>query len=523
MTLEPEDPADRPATTAEVDPATTAEVVPATAAQVDPATARARPDPGATDADQAAITVDPGEVDLGRRGFFRAFGREAFQAAANVVGTAGAIRRGTTAATAELLGMGIADPEAQAARMRELGFGGAGPGARADAVPPDEGGFRSPYRIEGDVLVIVDQRALPDRIVEIRCRSGAEVASQMRTLAIRGAPVLGQVAAYGLALTASAARGHQPMGRHSLLRATLKLLRHARPSVADVALVLDRLERRLASLDGNAEGAVVADALWAEADAIASWTTLATARLARQGAAALPEVGDRPLQVVTLGSTGALSSGMVGTALGIVTGLLADGRDVRVWVAETRPGLEGARLAALELARGGVRHTIVADAALGRLLAEDPPDICLVGAERICANGDTAAVIGTYPLALLAARHGLPLLVCAPTSTIDLSCADASQLPREIRPELEVTTLGDAAVAPVGSEAWNPATDTTPAELIGGFVTEEGVLRAPFAESLAAAAEAARSPAPELAPAATSAPPRDAPEREATTPSARAG
>jgi methylthioribose-1-phosphate isomerase len=227
--------------------------------------------------------------------------------------------------------------------------------------------------------------------------------------------------------------------------------------------------------------------------------------------------------VVTLGSTGALSSGMVGTALGIVTGLLADGRDVRVWVAETRPGLEGARLAALELARGGVRHTIVADAALGRLLAEDPPDICLVGAERICANGDTAAVIGTYPLALLAARHGLPLLVCAPTSTIDLSCADASQLPREIRPELEVTTLGDAAVAPVGSEAWNPATDTTPAELIGGFVTEEGVLRAPFAESLAAAAEAARSPAPEPAPPGTPAPPHDAPEREATTPSARAG
>jgi methylthioribose-1-phosphate isomerase len=446
----------------------------------------------------ATDAADASGADLGRRGFFRAFGREAIQAAANVVGTAGAIRRGTTAATAELLGLGIADPAAQAARLRSLGLDDSA--LRVDDVPaglmagaPGEAptGFRSPYRVEGDAIVILDQRALPDRIVETACHSGAEVATQMRSLAVRGAPVLGQVAAYGLAITAAAASTHQPISRTSLIRATLNLLRKARPSAADVDHALDRLEARLASLGPDARGAVIADALRAEADAIAGTATLANARLARLGAAALPDVGDRPLRIVTLGSTGPLASGMVGTALGVVFALLAEGRECHVWVAETRPGLEGARLAALELARGGVRHTLIADAALGRLLAEDSPDICLVGAERICANGDTAAVTGTYPLALLAARHGVPLLVCAPSTTIDLSRADGSQLPREMRPELELTTLGSAALAPVGTEAWNPAVDTTPAELIAGFVTEEGVLRAPFEESLAVAVAAA--------------------------------
>jgi methylthioribose-1-phosphate isomerase len=176
---------------------------------------------------------------------------------------------------------------------------------------------------------------------------------------------------------------------------------------------------------------------------------------------------------------------MVGTALGVVLAAHADGRPIHVWVAETRPSLDGARLTALELARAGVDHTIVADAAVATLIAAGRVDVVLVGAERIAANGDTCGVLGTYPVAAVANAAGVPVLVAAPASTLDLERADATELPLESRPESELTHVGGVRVANAGSPVLNPIVDVTPARLIDSFVTDEGVVRAPFAPGLA--------------------------------------
>jgi methylthioribose-1-phosphate isomerase len=249
---------------------------------------------------------------------------------------------------------------------------------------------------------------------------------------------------------------------------------------------------RFHAVGGRAASAeAVADALLAEADAIAAESMLEHAELARHGAELLPDRGGEPVRILTHCNTGPLAAGQVGTALGVVQRLHADRRPVHVWVTESRPWLQGARLTAWELDRAGVPHTLVADPAAASVLARGKVDAVLVGADRVAANGDTANKVGTYPLAVLADRHGVPFLVCAPTSSIDLATPDGSAIAIEERPSVEVTMLRGVRIAPAGTRAHNPAFDVTPAGLIGAIVTEEGVVRVPFGPGLAAAVAAA--------------------------------
>ena len=255
------------------------------------------------------------------------------------------------------------------------------------------------------------------------------------------------------------------------------------------------------------DGRAVAAALRDEADPIVAEATTDHGRLAEFGLAALPVREFGPLRILTHCNTGPLACGQFGTALGIVQAAHHAGREISVWVDETRPYLQGARLTAWELEQAGVPHTLIPDVAAGSLMRNGEVDVVLVGADRVAANGDTANKVGTYPLAVLAARHGIPFYVCAPTSSIDLATADGDGIEIEERSADEVLRIRGVAIAPAGTDVRNPSFDVTPAELITGIVTEEGVIDPPFAAGLAAAVAAAgtrraaaRPPAPPLSP-----------------------
>jgi methylthioribose-1-phosphate isomerase len=309
-------------------------------------------------------------------------------------------------------------------------------------------------RLEDDCVVLLDQRRLPEEEVELVCRSAADVAEAIRALAVRGAPAIGIAAAYGYALAASRGDG---------LDEALGVLAGARPTAANVAWALREVQ---AAADPTAR----ARELHAEEVERCRRMSVHAARLVEPGSRALTHC-----------NTGGLATGGQGTALGALTEAWSQGLLRHVFVDETRPLLQGARLTAWELEAAGIPHTVVADAAAGSLLAGGEVDCVLVGADRIAANGDTANKIGTYPLAVLADRHGVPFYVVAPTSTIDLETSTGAEIPIEERDPREVSTR---------SPARNPAFDVTPAELITAIVTELGVHRAQYAESLSGAVAA---------------------------------
>jgi methylthioribose-1-phosphate isomerase len=420
-------------------------------------------------------------VDLGRRGFFRAFAGEIFQTAATVAGAAQALQR----ASAEAAGA-ILNPESAAGLL-----GIAGDGATGAAAAPS--GFRTPFREDDGVLYLIDQRRLPDALVEHACRSAGEVAYAIREMIIRGAPAIGQAAAIGMALTAEKMRGSRPYARRATLRGSANGLINSRPTAVNLRWAVDRMMARYDEIgDLSEDGDAIADAMRAEADAIVFEATTDHGRMARFGLEVLPSPADRPVNILTHCNTGPLAAGQFGTALGVVQAAHGADRPVHVWVDETRPYLQGARLTAWELAQAGVSHTLIPDVAAGHLMARGEVDVILVGADRVAANGDTANKIGTYTLAVLAARHAIPFYVVAPTSSIDLDTPDGSTIPIEERRPEEVLEVRGVRLAPAGTDVRNPAFDITPAELISGIVTEEGVVRAPFDAGLRAAVASAR-------------------------------
>lgn len=438
-------------------------------------------------------------IRLERRRFFRAIAGDAVRTAATLVGAAGALRDTTQEMASDLL----ADAPA-AGRPGIAGAGAPGTSGTSGAAPGT--GFRSAFRLDGDRLVLLDQRKLPDELVEVTCESAGDVAQAIRDMVVRGAPALGQVAAVGLALAAARAVRTKPYARRAIIRGSANALVNARPTAVAVRWAADRMLARYAAVGELLDdGPAVAAALRAEAEAIIVEATMDHARLTRLGAELLPQPDGRPLRVLTHCNTGPLAAGQIGTALGVVQVLAADGRDVHVYVDETRPWLQGARLTAWELGHAGVPYTLIADAAAGWLLARGEVDAVLVGADRIAANGDTANKVGTYPLAVLAARHGVPFYVVAPTATLDADAADGAAIPVEMRGAAEVTSFAGRRVAPAGAAALNPSFDVTPAELVTAIVTEAGVLRAPYAPAIAAAVAGreARRPAPVAEPVAT--------------------
>ena len=303
-------------------------------------------------------------------------------------------------------------------------------------------------RLEEGRVVLLDQRRLPDEEMELSCGSAAEVAEAIRSLAVRGAPAIGIAAAYGYALAVE--RGEDADEAAAMLEG-------ARPTAANLAWALR--EVRAAS-----DPAARARELHAE--------EVERCRQMSAHAAGLIAPGSRAL---THCNTGGLATGGQGTALGALREAWARGLVQHVLVDETRPLLQGSRLTAWELEAEGVPHTVVADSAAGSLLARGEVDCVLVGADRIAANGDTANKIGTYPLAVVSARHEVPFYVVAPTSTIDLGTATGAEIPIEERDPGEVSSRFPAR---------NPAFDVTPAELITAIVTERGVHRQPYAEAL---------------------------------------
>jgi methylthioribose-1-phosphate isomerase len=441
------------------------------------------PRSGSDTATEAAPSTPEGPtpVDLARRRFFRQFAGELVQTAATVAGAAQALQRASAEAAA-----GILDPEAGAAM---LGLGGS---SLADTGPTPPTGFRTPFREHGGGLFLIDQRRLPDALVEVENRSAGEVAYSIREMIVRGAPAIGQVAAIGMALSAERIRDSRPYARRATLRGGAKALIQSRPTAVNLRWAVDRMMARYESLgDLSDDGGAIADALRAEADAIVMEATTDHGRLAEFGLAALPVPAEGPLRILTHCNTGPLACGQFGTALGVVQAAHYAGRPLHVWVDETRPYLQGARLTAWELAQAGVPHTLIPDVAAGHLMARGEVDAVIVGADRVAANGDTANKVGTYTLAVLAARHGIPFYVAAPTSSVDLETPDGAAIPIEERKADEVAVIRGVRIAPVGTDVRNPAFDVTPAALITGIVTEEGVIRAPFEPGLRAASAAA--------------------------------
>ena len=417
------------------------------------------------------------QADPSRRQFFRRFAGEVITGAAQVVGAVSEIRDRSASEAAVLLGQPTAVPPAGS---------GVPAGVDGPAAAEAPSGFRTPFRFESDdVLLVIDQRRLPDQLLEVPVRTASEAANAIRTMVVRGAPAIGQVAAIGVALTARVAAKSTAHTRRAIIEGAANTLRNARPTAVNLRWAVDRLIARyhaMGSLSDDGEG--IARALHDEAMAIVAEANEDHGRLAEAGRLILPETEGRPLQVLTHCNTGPLACGQFGTALGIVQAAHAADRPLHVWVDETRPYLQGARLTAWELKQAGVDHTLIPDMAAGPTIARGDVDVILVGADRIAANGDTANKLGTYTLAVLAARHGVPFVVCAPMSTVDLATPDGAAIPIEDRSADEVTVIRGNRIAPEGTAVSNPSFDVTPAELISAIVTEEGALVAPYEPAL---------------------------------------
>jgi methylthioribose-1-phosphate isomerase len=331
----------------------------------------------------------------------------------------------------------------------------------------------SPIRWEGDILKLLDQTLLPTEEVWLDCREPEQVADAIRRLAVRGAPAIGVAAAYGLVLGADR------------FEEVSSLLRSTRPTAVNLGWALDRgrdvFEKTRGDQGGGPEEVRRALLDWARE--LQAEDVRINRRIGEHGAA-LFGVGAR---VLTHCNTGSLATAGYGTALGIIQSAWTGGRVGMVWVDETRPLLQGARLTAWELKRLGIPFRLVTDSSAGTLMAQGLVDRIVVGADRIAANGDTANKIGTYTVAVLAHRHGVPFYVAAPLSTIDRSTPDGKAIPIEERQAKEVTEVFGTQVAPDDTQAMNFAFDVTPAELITAIVTEVGVLEPPYEQSIARA------------------------------------
>ena len=308
-----------------------------------------------------------------------------------------------------------------------------------------------PIRWKRDRLELLDQRLLPDKKVYVTCRTAEQVAKAIRDMVVRGAPAIGCAAAFGVVLGKGSAKAY-------------KVLRESRPTAVNLFWALERMKG--------------ATDLEREAKAIYEEDLAANRTMGEHGAALIP-AGAR---IMTHCNTGALATAGHGTALGIVRS--SKGKKVSVIACETRPYLQGARLTAWECMQEGIPCTLITDSMAGHLLSRGEVDVVVVGADRIAANGDVANKIGTYALAVLARRHGVPFYVAAPLSTFDPNIPDGSRIPIEERPGEEVTGYRKTRWAPKGVQVRNPAFDVTPAELITGIICEKGVVLEPDRQKL---------------------------------------
>lgn len=423
-------------------------------------------------------------ADPTRREFFRTLGRQTVRNAGAVAGAAAELRRAGGIAARELLDIGADNHPAGVDRMRPAG---------AELAPS----FRSAYRLADEALLILDQRDLPGRTTILTCSEPSEVASAIRSGAINSGPVLGEIAAYMLVVALARAgnstgssAGSAADGRDQVFRAAANTLRGARREVHALRTAVDRMEDRFDSLTAAGTGsgglAALTDAMRAEANAIATEAQLAHSALGRSGAELIAAAADanqgrtstEPISLLMHGDAGPLSCGMVGTGTRILESLLGLDLKVHVWLTEVAPGMEGARISALQLTQIDVPHTVIADTAVGWLLASRRLDGALLRGDTVATNAATVTVIGGLNVARLAAGSGVPVYMIAPASAFDAQSFNGWDSTLDLRSPAEQmagSTGDDGHGRPaVFGVHLNPTADIVPGDLVTAFLTETG-------------------------------------------------
>ena len=337
-----------------------------------------------------------------------------------------------------------------------------------------------PIEWKGDHALLIDQTILPQREEWLRCQSLSEFESAIRDMKIRGAPAIGITAAYGLACVALQSSASSAEALLNELEGARTVLAATRPTAVNLFWALDRMMAHARSFSGSRER--LKRALVDESVAIHEEDVAMCRAMGDFGADLVPEQA----RILTHCNAGALATGDYGTALGVIRSAHGRGKVAWVWVDETRPFLQGARLTAWELMEDGVPCRLICDNMAGHFMQRGQVDMVVVGSDRIASNGDVANKIGTYAVAVLCKEHGIPFYVAAPTSTIDMALTSGQQIPIEERHGDEVRKLHGHPVAPAHVEVANPAFDVTPARLVTAIITEKGVVRAPYEAGLKA-------------------------------------
>ena len=327
-----------------------------------------------------------------------------------------------------------------------------------------------PIRWTGSALELLDQRKLPFVVECLSCTTSDEVAAAIHDLAVRGAPAIGIAAAWGVVLAAREVMAATPAEAADKLEPALQRLNAARPTAVNLAWALARMRAALKTAGSDWRGVLELEAL-----AIAEEDLAANRHMGELGAALIGEGSG----VLTHCNTGSLATAGFGTALGVIRAGVAQGRIGKVYAGETRPWQQGARLTAWELQQDGIPATLIADSAASHLMKTGAVQWVVVGADRICANGDTANKIGTYQLAIAARHHGAKFMVVAPSSTVDMATPNGEAIHIEERDPAELLGIGGTRIVAEGVAAWNPVFDVTPASLIDAIVTEKGVIEQP--------------------------------------------
>ncbi len=337
----------------------------------------------------------------------------------------------------------------------------------------------SPLKFNKGVLELLDQRLLPHKQEWVRCVTPQEVAKAIKEMVVRGAPAIGIAAAFGMAIALNERENWSKEEAFEALRTAKVSLASSRPTAVNLFWALDRI-MAVAEKSEDVKAAVTEEAfkIWEE-------DKRQNLAIGENGARLL-KIGSR---ILTHCNAGALATGGYGTALGVIRWGFSQGRVSKVWVDETRPLLQGARLTAWELAGESIPHTLITDNMAGWLMQKGEVDAVVVGADRITKRGFVANKIGTYSLAVLAHHHGIPFYVAAPTSTIDWKIEDGEEIPIEEREEKEVSSCMGRATAPKATPTYNPAFDVTPPELITAIITEKGVVFSPYQTGLQAIKE----------------------------------
>jgi methylthioribose-1-phosphate isomerase len=408
--------------------------------------------------------------DPSRREFFRTFSRQTIQNAGAMAGAAAELRRTSLAAARELLDVNSLSPAESDAASR----------TNVNPVEPPtlpDSTFRSAYRFTGTSIVVLDQRELPGKVTTFECRAPNEVASAMRTGAITCGPVLGQVAAYAIAMAAASVVDRSEESREQVIRGAAGTIRAGRAEAHAVGWALDRVLARFDSLANAAEsGAEICAGLVAEADEIATAAAAAHTEIGRLWAGLISDgsdaAGETPINLLMHGDTGPLACGMVGMGTAGIAALADAGRHVHVWVTDAAPSSEGTRVTALQLTQLDVAHTIVPDTAVGWLFANRRVDAVALRGDTVASNGDIAALLGSRTVAQLASDASIPVHVLAPESAWDRVAKDVSRLKLDLRSAAE---LGSANAARL-----NPTLDIVPARFVTAYVSERVVVRPPF-------------------------------------------